>query len=80
MTATSIRKKLHTYIDNADIKKVKAIYTMLEDSISEETNWDKVLTDELDARYNEYKKTGKSFSEKEVNKRINQILKKSKVI
>jgi hypothetical protein len=80
MTATSIRKKLHTYIDNADIKKVKAIYTMLEDSISEETNWDKVLTDELDARYNEYKKTGKSFSEKEVNKRINQILKKSKVV
>ena len=80
MTATSIIKKLHTYIDNADIKKVKAIYTMLEDSISEETNWDKVLTDELDARYNEYKKTGKSFSEKEVNKRINQILKKSKVV
>lgn len=79
MTATSIRKKLHTYIDNADIKKVKAIYTMLEDSISEETNWDTVLTDELDARYNEYKKTGKSVSEKEANKRINQILKKSKI-
>jgi hypothetical protein len=47
MTATSIRKKLHTYIDNADIKKVKAIYTMLEDSISEETKWDVEFTNEF---------------------------------
>lgn len=79
MTATSIRKKLHTYIDNADIKKVKAIYTMLEDSISEETKWDVEFTNELDARYNEYKKTGKSFSEKEANKRINHLLKNGKI-
>jgi hypothetical protein len=79
MTATAIRKKLHTYIDNADIKKVKAIYTMLEDSISEETKWDVAFTNELDDRYNEYKKIGQSVSEKEATERINHILKKGKI-
>jgi hypothetical protein len=52
---------------------------MLEDSISEETDWDVAFTDELDARYNDYKKTGKSVSEKDATKRINHILKKGKI-
>ena len=79
MTVSSIREKLHNNIDTADTKKVKAIYTMLEDSISEETDWDVAFTDELDARYNDYKKTGKSVSEKDATKRINHILKKGKI-
>jgi|688.fasta_scaffold444590_2 hypothetical protein len=79
MTTSAIRQKLHSYIDTADIKKVKAIYTMLEDSISEITEWDLAFTDELDSRYSDYKKTGKSISEKDANKRINHILKKGKI-
>lgn len=79
MTATSIREKLHKFIDTADIKKVKAIYTMIEDSISEKANWDKDFTDELDSRFNEFKKTGKSVSEKIAKKRIIHILKTGKI-
>lgn len=79
MTATSIREKLHKYIDTADIKKVKAIYTMLEDSISEKAKWDMEFTDELDSRYNEFKKTGKRVSERSAEKRIDHILKTRKI-
>lgn len=79
MTATSIREKLHKFIDTADIKKVKAMYTMIEDSISEKAHWDKDFADELDSRYNEFKKTGKSVSEKIAKKRINHILKTGKI-
>lgn len=36
MTATAIRKKLVDYMQVADDKKVKAIYTLLEDDIEQE--------------------------------------------
>jgi hypothetical protein len=79
MTVSAIREKLHSYIDTADLKKVKAIYTMLEDSITEDVQWNKSFKNELDSRYNDYKKTGISVSEKDANKRINHILKKGKI-
>jgi transposase len=36
MTTTAIRKKLMTYLADADDKKVKAIYTLFEDEINRE--------------------------------------------
>ena len=39
MNAAAIRDKLYDYIRIADDKKIKAIYMMLEDDITEEIEW-----------------------------------------
>ena len=39
MTTTTIRQKLTNYIRVADDEKLKAIYTILENEIEEETAW-----------------------------------------
>lgn len=40
MTTAAIRQKLTTYLQSADEKKLKAIYTMVEDEINtNENNW-----------------------------------------
>ncbi len=39
MTTTAIRKKLMTYIANADDKKVKGLYMLVEDDISKKTKF-----------------------------------------
>ena len=59
MTTTAIRQKLYEYIRIADEKKVKAIFTMVEDDINE-FDWknDTTFLAELDSRSNDYK-TGK---------------------
>ena len=47
MTTTLIRKKLISYLEKADEKKIKAVYTIFEDEINEPT--DLALTkDQLD--------------------------------
>jgi len=54
MTTTAIRKKLQDYISIADEKKLKAIYTILEDQISRDDWWkNKSFVKELDTRYND---------------------------
>lgn len=57
MTTADIREKLYEYIRIADDEKVKAIYTILEDEITEDLEWwkDKGFMHELDQRYNDYK-------------------------
>ncbi len=56
MTTALIRQKLYEYIRVADDKKVKAIFTMVEDEI-EEYDWtkDKEFIAELDRRSADYK-------------------------
>jgi hypothetical protein len=57
MTTTIIRKKLVDYLKVADDKKVKAIYTMLEDEINTaENDWDKNFVKELNRRSKQFKK------------------------
>jgi len=51
MTTAAIKEKLHSYIDVADDKELKMIYTILEDSIENERyDWsqDKDFVAELD--------------------------------
>ena len=56
MTTTAIRKKLTDYLKTADDKKVKAIYTMVEDEIAtEENNWDPNFIKELNRRSRQFK-------------------------
>lgn len=56
MEVTAIRDKLCDYIRYADEKKVKAIYTMVEEEINERIDlWaDKDFLKEIDMRLNEY--------------------------
>ena len=53
MNTGTIREKLYDYIRVADDKKIKAIYTILEDSITEEAKWwdDKGIVNEFQKRY-----------------------------
>jgi uncharacterized protein with NRDE domain len=53
MTTTAIREKLYDFIRVADDKKLKAIYMMLEDEITDTNEWwkDKLFVKELDNRY-----------------------------
>ncbi len=49
MTTKAIREKLVKYLQVADDKKVKAIYTMVEDETNtSENDWDKNFIEELD--------------------------------
>lgn len=56
MRSTTIREKLYDYIRFADDKKVKAIYTIVEDEITTRANpWDDpAFLSELDRRLTEY--------------------------
>lgn len=56
MAATEIRDRLYDYIRYADDKKVKAIYTMVEEEINEQINlWeDKEFLKEIDMRLDGY--------------------------
>ena len=81
MTTTNIREKLYDYIRVADEKKIKAIYWMLEDEITERVAWwkDKVFTDELDKDFAAWKSgKEKAFSLLEVDESIEALKKKRK--
>jgi hypothetical protein len=63
MTTTTIRKKLVNYLQVADDKKVKAIYTMVEDEINTKANdWDESFIQELADRSKSFANgTAKTF-------------------
>lgn len=81
MTPAAIREKLYDFIRIAEDEKVKAIYVMLEDTIREDAEWwkDKVFTNELDARYANYKSgKGKTYSLMEIEESIEELKQKRK--
>jgi hypothetical protein len=56
MTTAAIRERLHNYISVADDKKIKAIYTLLEEQIAPGVDWsdDEEFVAELDERVRRY--------------------------
>ena len=76
MSTTAIRQKLHSYLEVANDKKVKALYTMMKDDVEESTvEYTNAFKKELDKRYTDYKSGKvKAFTATESRKRISKIL------
>ena len=73
MSTSELREKLISYLTKADNKKIKALYTLLEDEIDADADF--VLTDDhmkiLDAEREKYLNgTGGSHSWEDVKERI----------
>jgi len=77
MTTLDIRQQLHSYLEVADDKKIKAIYTMMEAEIKERAvEYTDVFKAELDKRQAAYKSgKAKIITATESKKRIQKILK-----
>ncbi len=74
---STLREKLHHYIDHAEDKKVKAFYTIIETEIEDVKNdYVSAFKLELDKRYHDYK-TGKTkmITALESKRKIQKILK-----
>ena len=75
MTPAAIRDRLYDYIRVADDKKIKAIYMMLEDDISEEAEWwnNPVFVAQLEKEYEAWDSgKEKSFSLADIKNDINK--------
>jgi putative addiction module component (TIGR02574 family) len=77
MNTTAIRQKLHSYLEVANDKKIKAIYTMVEEAIDEAgVEYTEEFKAELDRRYAAYKDgSEKAVTATESKKRIQKLLK-----
>ena len=77
MNTAAIRQNLHNYLEVANDKKIKAIYTMVEGEIEEaKVEYTNEFKAELDRRYAAYKDgTEKPVTAAESKKRIQKILK-----
>lgn len=79
MTTARIRQRLHEYIDTAQDKKLKAIYTLLQDEIDYEGHLTKEQMAELDRRLENYQNGyGKTYTWKESVSYVNEELVKYK--
>ena len=78
MTTSAIRKQLHSYLDVANDKKVKAIYALLEDDIADKVevtdHWqDPEFVAEMNRRVEEMESGKvKGSSWEEVHNRVRQ--------
>lgn len=81
MTTTTIREKLADYLQVADEKKLKAIYTMVEDEINTAANdWDDNFMKEMEGRSKSFiNGTAKTYSWEETKQAaINKVKFKKK--
>ena len=54
MRTAQIRQQLHDYIDTAEDKKLKAIFTLLEDDLTDDYQLNAAQKIELDKRYSDH--------------------------
>jgi hypothetical protein len=76
MTTAAIREKLHDYINVADDKKIKAIYTLLEEQVAPAVDWseDEEFVAELDERVRRYEAgTDPAFSIEEAKSSLQEL-------
>lgn len=80
MNTTAIKQELHNYLEVADNKKLRAIYTMVADDIKESgAEYSEDFKAELDKRYADYKSgKAKLVTPVEMKKRIQKSLKSGK--
>lgn len=80
MKSIQIRQRLHNYLETASDKKVKAIYTMIEEELkSDESIWTNEVKEEMDSRYQQLNEGKiKPVSATASKMRIAQILKSGK--
>ncbi len=79
MTTSAIREKLYDFIRVADEKKVKAIYMMLEDDISETAEWweSNAFVNQLNKEYAAWQSDKeKGYSLSEIDDAIEKLKKK----
>jgi len=75
MKTTAIRQRLHQFIETAEEKKVKAIYTLFENEIiQDEWEYSDKFKAELDRRYKYYKNGGKMVSASQSARRVRELL------
>ena len=81
MSATEIRRKLFDYIREADEKKVKAIYTIVENEIERDADiWTEEFLKELNKRTADFESEKvKSYTWKEVRARAKEYAKTKNV-
>lgn len=79
MRTAAIRQKLHQFIETAGEKKVKAMYALFEDEITQD-DWEysDEFKKELQARYAHYVGGGEMVSAADANKQIKALLKTKK--
>ncbi|HEV2832049.1 MAG TPA: hypothetical protein VGW31_08710 [Hanamia sp.] len=81
MKTEEIKVKLHHYIETAQEKKLKAIYTMVEDEIQDPYDYwnDKEFIDELERREKEYLEgKAKTYTLEETMERVSKAIKNVK--
>jgi len=81
MSTNTMREKLYDYIRVAGDKKIKAIYMMLEDEITEDAEWWKnnAFAEELDRRYAAWQSgKEKAYTLEETHAAIEELKKKRK--
>lgn len=80
MTTTTLKKKIHKYIDSTDERILHVVYTILEEHIKLKEEEGHQLSDsdikEFDRRWESYKKgSSNTFSLEEAKKEISKKLK-----
>lgn len=80
MKTDIIRQKLHNYLEAADDKKIKALYTIIEEDVEQyEVEYTEELKAELDRRRKNYQSgKSKAISAEKVQQRMVAILKNKK--
>jgi len=81
MNTNAIRQKLHSFLEVADDKKIKTIYSMIEAEIEDVSeDYSAELKAELDNRHEKYKTNqSKIITPQESKRRVQDILSKSRV-